>query len=76
MRGKPAMRINYCEIEKRLANRTGTFALLTMQATSTTGRLMAKFPTRFKALFSAEHGFFCVAAAGILCPFTCCTNLY
>jgi uncharacterized protein YbbC (DUF1343 family) len=58
------MRINYCEIEKRLANRTGTFALLTMQATSTTGRLMAKFPTRFKALFSAEHGFFCVAAAG------------
>lgn len=58
------MRINYQGLEAGLAARSGTFALLTMQATSTTGRLMAAFPDRFKALFSAEHGFFGCAAAG------------
>ena len=58
------MRINYPELESKLASRQGNFALLTMQATSTTGRLMKLFPERFKALFSAEHGFFGCAAAG------------
>ena len=58
------MRINYPELEKRLSARTDRFALLSMQATSTTGRLMRAFPDRFKALFSAEHGFFGCAAAG------------
>lgn len=58
------MRINYPELESKLSARPGNFALLTMQATSTTGRLMRLFPDRFKALFSAEHGFFGCAAAG------------
>ena len=40
------------------------FGLLSMQATLTTGRLMARFPDRLKALFSAEHGFFGIALPG------------
>ena len=58
------MRINYSDLERRLAEGKGSFALLTMQATSTTQRFMNAFPDRFKALFSAEHGFFGCAAAG------------
>jgi uncharacterized protein YbbC (DUF1343 family) len=51
-------------LEKILSSGKEPFALLFMQATSTTGRLMRAFPGRFKALFSAEHGFFGSAAAG------------
>ncbi len=56
--------VNYADLEASLAETKETFGLLTMQATSTTGRLMAKFPDRLKALFSAEHGFFGTVAAG------------
>ncbi|MCR5413269.1 MAG: DUF1343 domain-containing protein [Kiritimatiellae bacterium] len=50
--------VNYAELEAELAKTNEPLGLLTMQATSTTRRLMAKFPGRLKALFSAEHGFF------------------
>lgn len=58
------MKIDYSGLLRKLSSTPGTFALLSMQATSTTGRLMQAFPERFKALFSAEHGFFGCAAAG------------
>jgi len=56
--------VNYEELIKRLGETDEPFGLLTMQATSTTGRLVKAFPTRLKSLFAAEHGFFGTAAAG------------
>ena len=56
--------VNYAELESRLASTNEPFGLLTMQATSTTGRLVNLFPDRLKALYSAEHGFFGTVAAG------------
>lgn len=56
--------INYEGLINHLAQKSEPFGLLTMQATSTTGRLMKMFPNRLKALFSAEHGFFGMAAPG------------
>jgi len=56
--------INYEGLIEHLRRSDEPFGLLTMQATSTTGRLMKVFPDRLKALFSAEHGFFGVVAAG------------
>lgn len=56
--------VNYEELIKRLSKTDEPFGLLTMQATSTTARLMEAFPDRLKALYSAEFGFFGTAAAG------------
>ena len=56
--------VNYEELISKLGETTEPFGLLTMQATSTTGRLMRLFPDRLHALFSAEHGFFGTCAAG------------
>ena len=56
--------VNYEGLISKLGETTEPFGLLTMQATSTTGRLMRLFPDRLKALFSAEHGFFGTCAAG------------
>ena len=56
--------INYDGLEEILSRSDEPFGLLTMQATSTTRRLMKKFPDRLKALYSAEHGFFGMAAPG------------
>ena len=56
--------INYQGMYERLDGSDDPIGLLTMQATSTTKRLMNRFPGRIKALFSAEHGFFGTAAAG------------
>ena len=50
--------VNYSGLIDFLAADNAKFGLLTMQATSTTGRLMRRFPGRLHALFSAEHGFF------------------
>ena len=50
--------INYKALVENLSATDEPFGLLTMQATSTTGRLMKVFPDRLKSLFSAEHGFF------------------
>ncbi len=60
--------INYEELLTRLASTQESLGLLTMQATSTTGRIIAALPGRLKALFSAEHGFFGTAAAGEKAP--------
>lgn len=56
--------VDYASLEDFLDHTKESFALLTMQPTSTTGRLMRRFPGRLKALFSAEHGFFGMSAAG------------
>ena len=56
--------INYEGLCASLSVTDEPFGLLTMQATSTTKRLMKEFPDRLKALFSAEHGFFGLAGAG------------
>ena len=56
--------VNYDGLISQLHLTQGPFALLTNQATSTTGRLKALFPDRFKCLFSAEHGFYAMAAPG------------
>lgn len=56
--------VNYKDLIASLATTDETFGLLTMQATSTTGRLHRVYPDRLKALYSAEHGFFGSAAAG------------
>lgn len=56
--------INYEALVNQLNACGGNFGLLTMQATSTTGRLIRVMPERLKCLFSAEHGFFGTAAAG------------
>lgn len=58
------MEINYPELIEGLARTNGSFGLLTMQATSTTQRLMKACPEKLKALFSAEHGFFGIVAPG------------
>ena len=58
------MKVDYQGLIDHLAGSGSAFGLLTMQATSTTGRLMAAFPDRLKCLFSAEHGFFCASAPG------------
>lgn len=50
--------VNYAALIRHLEMHNGTMALLTMQATSTTSRLMKLFPERIVSLFSAEHGFF------------------
>lgn len=56
--------VNYDELVESLARTTEPLGLLTMQATSTTGRLITALPGRVRALYSAEHGFFGVVAAG------------
>jgi uncharacterized protein YbbC (DUF1343 family) len=56
--------VNYKGLIEHLASTDETFGLLTMQATSTTGRLMNVFPDRLRSLFSAEHGFFGTGAPG------------
>ena len=56
--------INYEGLIESLSQTDEPFGLLTMQATSTTRRLMEVCPDRLKALYSAEHGFFGMAAAG------------
>ncbi|MBE6381731.1 MAG: DUF1343 domain-containing protein [Lentisphaerae bacterium] len=56
--------INYDGLFASLSTTDEPFGLLTMQATSTTKRLMKVFPDRLKALYSAEHGFFGLAGAG------------
>ncbi len=58
------MTINYEGLFQALAATNEPLGLLTMQATSTTRRLVERFPARLKALFSAEHGFFGTIAAG------------
>lgn len=58
------MKINYKGLIDHLLDTDEPLGLLTMQATSTTGRLMDAFPGRVKCLFSAEHGFFGSVAAG------------
>lgn len=59
------MKVNYNALQRRLAEGGETFGLLTMQATSTTGRLKKYFPDRLRALYSAEHGFFGDVAPGV-----------
>ena len=58
------MKIDYQGLIDHMSKTEGSFGLLTMQATSTTERLMTAFPERLKSLFSAEHGFFGTAAPG------------
>ena len=58
------MKVNYQGLIDHMSKSDVAFGLLTMQATSTTGRLMEAFPTRLKCLFSAEHGFFGSSGAG------------
>lgn len=58
------MKVDYDGLIEHLKKTDVSFGLLTMQATSTTGRLMEAFPTRLKSLFSAEHGFFGASGAG------------
>ncbi len=60
--------VNYDELIKRLSKTDEPLGLLTMQATSTTSRLMKAFPDRLVALYSAEFGFFGTAAAGEMTP--------
>ncbi len=60
--------VNYEELKARLAETNEPLGLLTMQATSTTRRIVQYFPGRLKALYSAEHGFFGTAAAGEKTP--------
>ena len=56
--------VNYDGLINSLKKTDEKLGLLTMQATSTTGRLVRALPGRLKALFSAEHGFFGNVAAG------------
>lgn len=56
--------VDYKELIRVLSETDEPFGLLTMQATSTTGRLLKEFPGRLKCLFSAEHGFFGTVPAG------------
>lgn len=58
------MRIGYEEFFRVLEGTTGALGLLTMQATGTAYRLARRFPGRLQALFSAEHGYFGMLAAG------------
>jgi len=50
--------INYDGLIGQLGETGEPFGLLTMQATSTTRRLMQAMPDKLKCLFSAEQGFF------------------
>jgi len=63
--------VNYAELIGQLAEKGEPFGLLTMQATSTTRRLMQEMPDKLKCLFSAEQGFFGsgVEASGAWHPF-------
>ena len=56
--------VNYKALIDSLATEDKPFGLLTMQVTSTTGRLVKALPGRLKALYSAEHGFFGTSAPG------------
>lgn len=56
--------VNFTGLIEVLKKSDEPFGLLTMQATSTMSRLMKHFDSRIKALFSAEHGFFGMAAPG------------
>ena len=60
--------VNYKGLCASLSKTNEPIGLLTMQATSTTGRLIRAFPGRVKTLFSAEHGFFGTAPAGEKMP--------
>lgn len=62
------MTIGYDELVANLAKENSNFGLLSMQATGTAEILANAFPSRLKALFSAEHGFFGMAAAGEKTP--------
>jgi len=50
--------VNYQGLIEHLVAHGEPFGLLTMQATSTTGRLMRTLPEQFTCLYSAEQGFF------------------
>ena len=50
--------VNYEGLIENLREHGEPFGLLTMQATSTTRRLMQAMPDKLKCLFSAEQGFF------------------
>jgi len=50
--------VNYEGLIEHLTEHEEPFGLLTMQATSTTGRLMRALADRFMCLYSAEQGFF------------------
>ena len=56
--------VNYDGLIRALEGSDAPIGLLTLQATSTMSRLVKPFDKRIKALFSAEHGFFGIAAAG------------
>lgn len=56
--------VNYEGLISHLQLNGDDFGLLTNQATSTTLRLKAMFPEKFKRLFSPEHGFYASAAPG------------
>ena len=58
------MTTNYAGLIDELKASGHRYGLLTMQATSTTRRLVNALPGKMTALFSAEHGFFGTAAAG------------
>ena len=56
--------VDYKGLVRHLESEDKPFGLLTMQASPTASLLHERFPTRLKALFSAEHGFFGSVAAG------------
>ena len=56
--------INYKELISGLSETNEPLGLLSMQATSTTSRIVKALPGRLKALYSAEHGFFGTSAPG------------
>ncbi len=58
------MKPNYAALIDDLKTSGHRYGLLTMQATSTTRRLVNALPGKMVALFSAEHGFFGNVAAG------------
>ena len=58
------MTTNYAGLIEELKASGHRYGLLTMQATSTTRRLVNALPGKMTALFSAEHGFFGNVAAG------------
>ena len=62
----PAMKrfsIDYLSLERLLADNR-PFGILSQQSSPLGERLHAKFPRSFKAVFSAEHGYFGLAAPG------------
>lgn len=56
--------VNYSALIDSLIDGDEPLGLLTTQATSTTARIVRTLPGRLKALYSAEYGFFGMAAAG------------